>query len=249
MIETILNELDPYILNKSNIENYLKYNKPISSLSDNKRNKLEKHKEKTDKRPTNRFVPREKDTLFWCYYIIINGDLPYETMNDKSPLSEKRIKIDWVSKIRNHKSVVKTYKFDTITNIESNLANDDYISIKTIFTLCAIENINLIFVKRYTYFELLMNDTNDIYIIRETENSTKYKKTYSYEIANKDTIQQIHTTLYKLESIDKPIKSLSSYKVKDLLDICNKLAIETTRNDNGKIKTKNELYESLIQYF
>ena len=53
----------------------------------------------------------------------------------------------------------------------------------------------------------------------------------------------------KINNIDKPIQTISSYKVQDLIDICTKLAIETINTDTGKIKSKNDLYESIIQYF
>ena len=59
---------------------------------------------------------------------------------------------------------------------------------------------------------------------------------------------KIKTNLYKLENIDKPIKGLSSYKVSELIDICNKLSIET-KNTDGKNKSKNDLYELIIQFF
>jgi hypothetical protein len=41
---------------------------------------------------------------------------------------------------------------------------------------------------------------------------------------------------------------LSYYKVKDLTDICEKLSINIINSQTGKNKTKNELYESIIQY-
>jgi hypothetical protein len=116
-------------------------------------------------------------------------------------------------------------------------------------TLCAIDKINIIFIRRNTYFELLMNDTEPIYIIRELDNQSKYSKKYGYEIANPSLLDEIRTTLYKIETLGKPIKALSSYKLQDLIDICNKLAIQIKRNDSDKNKSKNELYESLIQYF
>jgi hypothetical protein len=118
-------------------------------------------------------------------------------------------------------------------------------------TLCAIENINLIFISKKTYFEFLNNDSNNsiIYIIREIESQTKYNKKYGYELANDYILNEIRNTLYKVENLDKPIKSQSSYKIKDLIEICNKLLIEIKNNKTGKNKTKNELYESIIQYF
>jgi len=239
-------EYESYILNEINIENYLKY-------------KLNSKKENNTKKPVSEiktnifnssiFVPREQETLFWCYYIILNGEANYEMLNVKNSLIAKQIKINYVSKIRENKPVIKTYKFDTITNIESNLANDNNISIKTVMSLCAIDKINLIFVSRKTYFELLMNDSQPIYIIRELDNNSKYNKKYGFEIANEASLQNIRTTLYKIDNLDKPIKALSSYKVKDLTDICEKLAIKIHKDDTTKNKTKNELYESIIQYF
>lgn len=245
MIEPTI-DYNPYILNDNNIISYLKYKLINTTIKSN--NKLEcEIKPKLVKESI--FFPKEQDTLFWCYYIISSGESNYEMMNVKNSLVAKQIKINYVNKIRMNKQIVKTYKFDTITNIESNLVNDNNISIKTIMTLCVIDKINVIFVSRKTYYELLMNDTTTIYIIREVENQSKYNKKYGFEISNLDSLQQIKKTLYKVETLNKPIKPLSSYKLQDLIDICNKLSIEVKRIDNGKNKSKNELYELLIQYF
>lgn len=245
-------DYDPYILNDENMSTYLKYklnntnHKVFSTKSDIG---IEKNlKIKINNKP-DLFIPKEQDSLFWCYYIISSGDSNYEMLNVKNSLVAKQIKINYVNKIRMNKQIIKTYKFDTITNIECNLANDNIINIKSIMSLCAIDKINVIFVSRNTYYELLMNDTEPIYIIREIENSSKYSKKYGFEIANNCSLEQIRTTLYKLDVLDKPIKALSSYKLQDLIDICNKLAIETKHKDTGKNKSKNDLYESIIQYF
>jgi len=199
---------EPYILNENNMQNYLKY-------------KLTYKKEKMVLAPIMKkkhdnqltlFIPREQDTLFWCYYIILNGEGSFEMLNVKNSLIAKQIKINYVSKIRENKQIIKTYKFDTITSIESNLANDNNISIQTVMSLCAIDNINLIFVSRNTYFELLINDTGPIYIIREVEFQSKYNKKYGFEIANNETLENIRATLYNIENLSKPIKALSSLR-------------------------------------
>jgi hypothetical protein len=245
----ILQNFEPYILNETNIINYLKYKLP--NLSDNKNTKINN---KIDNKQINKisqiFIPREQDSLFWCYYIIKYGDIHYEMLQNKNILTTKQLKINYVTKIRENKQIVKTYKFDTISNIESNLANDSIISIKTFMTLCAIDNINIIFISKKIYYELLTNDSGIIYIIRELDNSKlKYNKQYGYEIANENLLNEIRDSYYKVDSLDKPIKSLSNYKVSDLLNIADKLAIEIVNKQTGKNKTKNELYESIIQYF
>ena len=242
-------EYEPYILNDSNMSSYLKYklinNQNISVLTNiNKENQIKKQTIKESI-----FFPKEQDSLFWCYYIISSGESNYEMINVRNSLVAKQIKINYVNKIRMNKLIIKTYKFDTITNIESNLAIDNNINMKSVMSLFAIDKINVIFISRKTYYELLMNDTEPIYIIKEVENQSKYSKKYGFEIANQNSLEQIRTTLYKLETLDKPIKALSSYKLQDLINICNKLAIEIKHIDTGKNKTKNELYESLLQYF
>lgn len=241
----LISELEPYILNEKNMSIYLKYKFNGDFINDTNNNNIVKQQSKINQL----FIPPEEDSLFWCYYIIKNGDIKYEMLNNKNTLVAKQLKIDYIKIIRDNKLFVKSYKFDTISNIESNLANDNNVNIKSIMTLCAIEKFNLIFINKNTYFELLMNDSNNIYIINEIQPNTKYNKKYGFELASVETLNEIRNSLYKLESIDKPIKSLSFYKVKDLLNIANKLEIEIINKQTGKNKTKNELYESIIQHF
>lgn len=238
-------DLEPYILNENNMLSYLKYksNDPTNRVT--KKETIYKQSQSFVK--PSFFIPKEKDTLFWCYYILSNGETLYEMLNVRNILVEKQNKIQYVTKIRENKQIVKMYKFDTLTNIESNLANDNLINIKTVMSLCAIDKINVVFISKKTYFELLINDNDLIYVINETE--SKYDKKYGFQIINKTDLDLIRQTLYKIEVLDKPIKSLSSYKLQDLIDICNKLVIEIMNKETGKKKTKNELYESIIQYF
>jgi hypothetical protein len=242
----LIDELQSYILNEENMCAYLKYKFKNTTNDENKKSRSINV---INTKKTNLFIPREQDSLFWCFYIIKNGEIKYEMLNNKNSLLTKQLKIEFIKMIRDNKTILKTYKFDTISNIESNLVNDNVINIKTIISLCVIEKINLIFVSKNCYFELLMNDTDDTYIIREVEVNTKYNKKYGFELANNETLNQIKNSLYKLDSLDKPIKALSSYKVQDLINIANKLAIETINRETNKNKTKNELYESIIQYF
>lgn len=247
---------EPYILNDNNMLTYLKYKviNPNKMNTINKANTIEYKMNITaakNNQPNNSslFIPKEEDTLFWCYYIIFSGESSYEMMNVKNSLVAKQIKINSIDAIRENKQTIKMYKFDTMSNIENNLANENFININSVMSLCAINKINIIFIKKNTYYELLMNDTEPIYIIRETEYKTKYCKKYGFEIANSVLLEEIRTRLYKVDTLNRPIKALSSYKVQDLIDICNKLAINIKNANNGKNKSKNELYESLIQYF
>ena len=195
------------------------------------------------------FIPNQQDSLFWCFYIIKNGDLNYETLNNKNSLIAKQMKIDLVDLIRKNKDIVKMYKFDTISNLESNLANDNNLNDKTFFTLCAIENINIIFLKKNTYYEMMMNDSDKIYIVHEIKSQSKYNNKYGFEMGTNESVSNIKKSFFRLEAIDKPIKAMSSYKLNELVDICNKLVIDIFNNITSKQKSKKELYEAIVQYF
>ena len=238
----VLDELHDYILTNANIQKSIK-NKIVHI-----KNEKSVVKENIVKKPT-LYIPNQPDSLFCCFYIIKNGDIKYETMNYKNTLVAKQIKIELISTIRKNKDIVKMHKFDTISNLESNLANDNNLTPKTFLTLCAIENINIIYVNKNTYYELLMNDTNIIYIVHEIPSQSKYYNKCGFELASEEAVNNVRTSLYQVENIDKPIKAASSYKVQDLIDICNKLSIAITNKESGKNKTKKDLYESIIQYF
>ena len=163
-----------------------------------------------------------------------------------TPIIEKKFKIDYVEKIRKNKILIKPYKFSAISNIENQLANEFKIDLKTLLTQCVIENINVFFINKKTYYELITNDSNDIFVIHKFDNDK-----FGYKLLSTDSkdLETYKSSLLKIDNIDKPIKSISSYKVSELLEYCNKLVIETVNKETGKIKSKKELYESFIQYF
>jgi hypothetical protein len=240
----VIKNLQDYMLDEVNIKRALE----MKLDSRNKHASKEKEKEKYnyEEKPKLKpalFVPREKDTLFWCFYIMKYGDVKYEMLEHKNILTEKQLKIEYVEKIRKEKQTVKTYKFATLTHIENNLANENQLDVKTFLTLCAVENLNVLFVKNKTYYELLMNDNNELHCVQLLQN---YK--YGYEV-NPVGAEQIKSTLYKLDNIDKPIKAMSGYKLSELVEVCNKLAVDVIDKETNKSKGKKELYEAIVQYF
>jgi hypothetical protein len=42
---------------------------------------------------------------------------------------------------------------------------------------------------------------------------------------------------------------MSGYKISELVEICEKLAIDTINKETNKPKCKKDLYEAIIQYF
>lgn len=238
----VMIDLQYYILNDNNIKKALS-KKVIPVLKNNKI-----IKDPIIKTQQNIFIPREEDTLFWSFYILKNGDIKYETLFNKNNIIERQIKINYVDIIRKNKQILKPYKLDSISNIESNLANDKFINIKTFFALCVIENINILYINNKTYYELIINDDNEITVLHCIDKK-KYNTKYGFEKITNDNLNIIKSTLYKVDNIDKPIKSISSYTVPLLVDMCKKLAIDIMNKENGHQKSKKELYESICLFF
>jgi hypothetical protein len=248
----VLCDLQYYILNEANMQNYLKLKiKPITVIKEKYKNIENSKTIKNIK--NNIFVPYEQDKLFWCFYIFKNGDSKYETLYAKNDILARQIKIEYIDVIRKNKQIVKTYKFDTISNIENNLANEKSLNVKTFLTMCAIENINVLFINKKTCYELYMNDLETVFIVNDLNSinneNKNYNSRYGFETSSKEKAKSIAETLYKIDNIDKPIKAISSYKVSDLIEMCNKLEIEVKNQETSKTKSKKELYESIIKHF
>jgi len=169
-------------------------------------------------------------------------------------LSKKKIKIEYIEKIRQNKLLLKQHKYATLSHMENQLLNEQCIDIKTFFSLCVLENINVFYINKKTYYELLMNDDmNTIFILQHSEQKQLQKvtqnKKYGFESETYETLKNVKKELFHIEHLEKPVKAISAYKLNDLIDFCNRLGLETINTNTKKIKKKQELYEALIQYF
>ena len=61
----------------------------------------------------------------------------------------------------------------------------------------------------------------------------------------KNEYKNIINNNYYLENLEKPLKSITYYKLNDLINISNKLKIKLY-NDTNKQKTKNQLYFDIL---
>lgn len=253
----LLNELQTYMTTNHFMQ---KYNKPIhfkenSSLhkikkcndehmSSNKTKEIKEIKEIKYKNTKYDFSPDEKDKLFWCFYIFINGYEKYELERVSYFKIEKEFKFMIAEKLNSLKKELKEMGLKK-NDIHDELTNSKCISVKSLLVLCHIYKINLLYVKN-NYYYLIEHDTN------ETSNSQlkciveENNKTYIKDIDNKDE-QYYKENYWKIENMNKPIKSFSSYSLSELQDICKKLKLPI--EINNKKMLKKDLYESIIKVF
>jgi hypothetical protein len=276
----ILLDLQDYMFTSKNMDRYTKHiinfhNKinneiimPKSSLKNIEKNinrkdlepkvektndKIEenvKHKKYERKKET-MYKPKQKDSLFWCFYILKNGFSNYEMeINNQYFVVEKNEKFKYIDLLRKNKDLLKMHKIKPLTQLEDELANKDKISPKTFFALCALENINVLLVDKRKVYELLcvdIDETHPINIVHR--NNTNYEHLIELEVTE-EIINKYKETYYKLTSFDTTLKSIGSYKLEELIDLCKKLNIDIEEYKNNKLAkqkmTKKDIYELLL---
>ena len=168
---------------------------------------------------------------------------------------EKQEKFKYIDQFRktSNKDLLKMHKIKPLTLLEDDLANQERISIKTFFALCIVENINIILIDKRKIYEVLTTDDPKIHIVHR--NSVTYEHHIELDILP-ETIDMYKETYYKMPTFDVSLKSIASYKVEELLELCQKLDINVNSNtindnaiNNKKKISKKDIYELLVQNF
>ena len=116
----LFTDLNKYMFTKENI---IRYTDLTPHLKTSKKTFV--NKEKASKPNTNIFVPRQKDVLFWCFYIILNGKEKYLFNINNIFTVEKETKIAAIEILKSKKTILKEHKLRK-TEIENELLSKMY---------------------------------------------------------------------------------------------------------------------------
>ena len=183
----------------------------------------------------NIFYPKQRDQLFWIFYVILNSVYEYETTHNYFT-KEKEMKFKWIEDFREKKEIFKPIKVSR-NAIEDELANKPKISLHCIKALCHLHNINIFYIDNKKFYEMITDENNPVYVIEKINHKYGLKDNVSEE--NLD-YYRIH--YWQLENLDKPLKAVSSYKVSDLTSICKKLNIVCEN------MTKQKMYQEIMRF-
>ena len=196
------------------------------------------------------YITRDKDKLFWAFYIILNGEDAYKYLKTKF-VTEKEIKISSVEKMRKLPNVFKQYKLNKV-RIENELSGDVPLTLEGFYGLCIIYNISAIFMKKNCYCELYgLGDSSVTHIIEEVEGGLGVH-VFKRKEASLDYAKRVRESKWKMENVLTPIKSISSYTHAELFEIYNKVVC--THKDTGftesfkEKKTKQFLYDRICEF-
>ena len=176
-----------------------------------------------------------------------NGLATYEMVHGDGYKDSFEQKIELVYKIRENKELLKQHKWKR-NAIEDELVNHKQITISAFMCICAIQKFNVVYIdnrKIYTLIENVEDLSSNLNIVEKTErgfalflgaNEDKYKK-YTESIEK----------YWKIDNFNKPLRGISSYKAKDLQDICKKLQLDIL-NKNKTRKSKKILYQMIREH-
>ena len=254
----VLNKLQDYMLTGKTLARTF-YQQPIENTATvGQRDKQPKENKTMPKKTNNQeverfFFPKEKDQLFWCFFIIQNGFEKYEYPGTTSFVNEKSEKFKCIEHLRAAKQQLKTKKIKNIKeDVEDELANKQTIGMKTFIALCIANNVNIMYIHKRKCFEILFDDQSPTFVVHCINNDDSSAKKYCYEQnVSKEQVEKYRTEYFNWESVDKPLKAMSSYKADELVELCNKLGLglglglSNGAEDLSK-KTKKSLYELLV---
>lgn len=194
-------------------------------------------------------TPAQADSLFWCIYIAIHKYDEYLMLHNKHNMLE----LEWKQKLSKQitdcpaKLKQSNHKV-TKANIQEILSDFMTAPYKTNM-LCVIA-----ITVYYNIHIIIMNSTNnmrmefltdvlpaDTYVIYKNE-----RNHYSIcpEPASADEIARIRNSTFLIENNEKPLKSIGSYKVDELIQYAKLFGVY---NDHEKYK-KNELHDIVGEY-
>ena len=193
----------------------------------------------------NRFTPVEDDKLFWIFFVIKYDMEEYKTMK-RTFQKEKSDKFNIINIIntsmKENKKLLtdkfKSYKI-SFPNMIGDLGNSSHIVMDTFIGLCCFFNINIILIKNKCMKSYLFDTSDQKYYVIYCDKDTKCR----FSLLTEQKSKELFDKYYEVSNLEKPLKSLSSYKKLDLQQIASKFGISIKQSSiPPKDKTKQMLY-------
>lgn len=269
-----LEQLHKYMLINKNLSNYEDKKEIKNKDKDNNNSKIlvkdrknikkVKHSElycKYNNKYNGSFYKNKQyDNIFWCFYDMLcekNTDDYFLNINNNNSLkTEKDFKLKFIDKLRTNKSLLKQNSLRLI-NLEGEFSSDNKISLDGFNSLCLLYNLPFILAKdnnTYYRFNFSLLDIEDLL----SDNNVKdiniiWLKNGKYNLEQDVTVEMINNIIkdyYYIKNYNKPLVSISSYKLENLIDIATQLNIDVYKDkdkDKIKFKKKQELYETIYK--
>jgi len=194
----------------------------------------------------NRFRPAlNQDPLFWCLYVMMHGAFKYEQLANRFT-AEQDGKRDQIMMLRDKGKALKQttgLKF-TGSTVEGDIMTK-CMTLNSFQVLVHMNSLNAVFVNpaNRIYAEFISDAVSNkpVYIIERSIQNPK-QMVMTMTPATEPQLTQMRATHYRIENVQKPMKSSSAYTVPVLTEMCHQLKIQL----NAKMK-KQELYDEIAK--
>ena len=181
--------------------------------------------------PPSSYFTDKTDTLFWCLYIAAQGHTAYESIGrgySNVEIAEKQKIVEFVRK--NH-GIAKTKVM--AQEIMSDLMTNKRASLMVLPALAAFYKKHIVITKQNRFYIDIpgSEDSDTLYLIKNDKGN--YGIDYSTPTPNLNK-------LMRLNSYDKPLAAISTYKIGDLTEFAIRVGIDTTVKRN-----KADLYQAV----
>ena len=184
--------------------------------------------------------------LFWCAYIACKGEAAFDMISNAF-VCETEFKYETVDALRGirhlAKPLFKRYKM-SLPNFEAELISSKRTTLQVMTGIVISHQKNLLYIDHRMFIEIKANDDLEEgereYVVIE-----KVKNRYCvYTDVASAELTRCRTELLKMESLDTPVRSSSYYKVRELEDICKRLALVVPATGAKKA----DLYLEILKY-
>lgn len=209
------------------------------------------------KNDSSMFEPKQSDSIFWCVFVFTYGYGEYLMVGSKYGNRELEEKQKMITQFKtNPKSLKTTNHKITNGNIQEIysefMAIQNETSLMGVIALTVFYDIRILLVdaSKKTYLDFHTSN-NDSYNLEKTcvlykNKGIRGKTKYTIHMSMTDEmIQTIQKTMLCLDGYNRALRSISSYKIGELEDICNLLGLITDINKRAK---KDELYNRINEH-
>lgn len=187
------------------------------------------------------FVPEKPDSLFWCMYIHHHGHEQYLAIGNKYSnieMAEKQLIMEYIQKNKHiFKNMNRKITLGCRQEIMSELMTNSKTSLLALHALSLYYRVNV-------RVENAMNGTYLEYIFSADTPSDKWVCLKYNDRKKYGIVDEISSGLLCIDSHDKPIRGISTYKVAELEELVSK--IPTLKDDPARASWKKpDMYGKL----
>ena len=145
------------------------------------------------------FTPSQANSLFWCFYIIYNGFASYEYESNYFT-AEQQFKIQTIEKVKKGegKAALKEHKISK-TCFEGGLLGCTNINAKTLYALCLCYNLNIFYIYKNTYYEMISDIKKPVHIVKYNAETNNYSIRLPVDTSATETLSKHSEYIEKIK--------------------------------------------------